>query len=243
MRLDPFRVQVLTVSLDSQVVLTLIGLMVAGLMLRRAAQDNGVAFSAADWWDLVVTAVVGGRLAWIATHAEYYLRQPLQALVVLDGGLHALGLAAGAAYWVWRHSQTDEPPWRRTVDLVAIGVLITLLFERVGCALTTCGTGVASNLPWAILRGDQWYAPMALEQVVVLGGALIACVEGLRARGLAFAIVLMALVLVEEISLSSGRLSVDAILALAAIPVMYAVASRQLTTRLIRHTPDSFERP
>jgi prolipoprotein diacylglyceryltransferase len=223
-RLDPFRIQVLTISLDSQVVLTLVGLVVAGVALHQAARTEGVAFSAGDWWDLVFSSVVGGRLVWVATHAEYYLRQPLQAVVVLDGGLHAIGLALGAAYWVWRHGQTAAIPWRRVVDLVAIGVLTTLLFERVGCALTTCGTGLPSELPWAILRGDQWYEPMALEQVVVLAVALIVGVESLRMPGTAFAVALGALILVELIALSAGEPTGERIVALAALMTMHASA-------------------
>lgn len=242
MRLDPFRIQVLTVSLDSQMVLAIIGVAVAGVVFRQAARQQALDLSTGDWWDLVLASVVGGRLAWMVTHAEYYLRQPLQAIVVLDGGLHTIGLALGAAYWVWRHSQPDATPWRRVVDLVAIGVLTTFLFERVGCALTTCGTGPASDLPWAIVRGDQWYAPMALEQVVVLAVALIVGVESLRMHGAAFAVALGALVLVEGVAFSSGRPSIDGVIPLIAIPAMYAVVSRHLLTRFSRRAPDSFER-
>lgn len=242
MRLDPFRIQVLTISLDSQVVLTLVGLVVAGVVFRQAARQQALDLSTGDWWDLVFASVVGGRLAWILTHAEYYLRQPMQALVVLDGGLHAIGLALGAAYWVWRHNQPDATPWRRTVDLVAVGVLTTLLFERVGCALTTCGTGLPSELPWAILRGDQWYAPMALEQVVVLAVALILGVECLRMHGAAFAISVGALFLVELVGLSAGRPSVDGVIALIAIPAMDAAVIRHLLTRFSRRAPDTLKR-
>lgn len=241
MRLDPFRVQFMTVSLDSQAVLTLVGLVVAGVVFHRAARQEGVALSAGDWWDLVFASVVGGRLTWIVTHAEYYVRQPLQVVVVLDGGLHLIGLALGAACWVWRHSQTDDLPWRRVVDVVAIGVLTTFLFERTGCALTTCGTGPASELAWAILRGGQWYAPLALAQVGVLAVALIASVDGLRRRGAAFAIALGALLLVEAIAFLSGRPSMDGVVALMAPSVMYLVVSRHSTTGLSRPTSDGVE--
>jgi prolipoprotein diacylglyceryltransferase len=242
-RLDPFRIQVLTVSLDSQVVLTLVGLVVASVVFRQSARQQGLDLRAGDWWDLIFASVVGARLAWIVTHAEYYLRQPLQAVVVLDGGLHTIGLALGAAYWVWRHSQTQSPPRQRVVDLVAIGVLTTFLFERAGCALTTCGTGPASELPWAILRGDQWYAPMALEQVVVLAVALIASVETLRIRGAAFAIALGALFLAETIAFLSGRPSVVDVVALTVLWVMYAMVSRLSMPGFGRgHAPDSVGR-
>src|SRR5262245_15112995 len=100
------------------------GLVVAGLLFRRAARQPGLGLSAGHWWDLVFAAVVGARLLWVLTHPAYYLRQPLQALVILDGGLYVTGLALGAVYWVWRLCRADDaPPWRAVVDLVALGVL------------------------------------------------------------------------------------------------------------------------
>lgn len=243
MRLDPFRVQVLTVSLDSQVVLTLVGLLVAGVVFRQAARQEGVQLTAGDWWDLVFSSVVGGRLAWIATHAEYYLRQPLQAGVILEGGLHTIGLALGAAYWIWRHRHPDELPWRHVVDLVALGVLTAFLFERVGCVLTTCGTGPSSEVPWAILRGDQWYAPLALEQVVVLAVALIASVESLRMRGAAFITAIATLFLVELITFLAGRLLIESVMALTLLVALYALAWSHSADSTEAETTDRPARP
>jgi prolipoprotein diacylglyceryltransferase len=128
-RLDPFRIQILTLSLDSQVVLLILGLFVAGLVVRQAARQAEINLGAGHWWDLVFTAVVGGRLVWVVAHADYYLRQPLQIVVILDGGVHATGLVLGAAYGTWRLASGDTTvPWRRVADLLALGVLTTFLF-------------------------------------------------------------------------------------------------------------------
>jgi prolipoprotein diacylglyceryltransferase len=237
-RLDPFRIQVLTVSLDSQIVLTVFGLVVAGLLVRKAARQQGLDVSVGDWWDLVLYAVVGGRLLWVVGHPAYYLRQPLQSLVILDGGLSTAGLALGAAYWVWRHWRavgpaTDTPSWRRVVDLVAVGVLTALLFERAGCALTTCGAGPASDLPWAMLRGDGWQMPLALEQVGVLAVALAVSTETLGRRGAAFATMLVALTLVALVELLAGRPVMEPVLVLGVLAVISGVPSRSVPA--VRH--------
>jgi prolipoprotein diacylglyceryltransferase len=230
-RLDPFRIQILTLSLDSQIVLTVVGLAVAGLVLRRAARQAGLDLGAAHWWDLVFYAAIGGRLVWVVTHAEYYLRQPLQIAGLLDGGLHPVGLAIGAAVWVWRLSRGggapsrragDGPPWRAVVDLIAIGFLTAYLFERVGCALTTCGTGPLSDAPWAILRGDEWRTPLALEQVVILAVGLVVAAETVHVRGAACITMLIASVLVEAVAFSAGRASVEHALALGVLAATYA---------------------
>jgi len=226
-RLDPFRIQLLTISLDSQIVLAMIGVTAASILFRQAARQEGVDFSAGDWWDLVFGAVIGGRLIWVITHAEYYLRQPLQAVVVLDGGLHPAGLVLGAAYWVWRHGRSaDGPCWRTVADLVAVGALTALLFERVGCALTTCGTGPVSELPGAILRGAEWRAPMALLQVIILAVALIIAAQRLAARGAAFITTLAALAAVEAVAFSAGRPVLASVAALSILAAIYAASAR-----------------
>jgi len=228
-RLDPFRLQILTISLDSHIVLTLVGLIVAGLVVGRAAREHGHDLSASDWWDLVVASVIGGRLLWVMTHPDYYLRQPLQVIGLLDGGLHLLGLALGAAYWVWRRSRGgDLRSWRPVVDVVAVGVLVVLLFERVGCTLTTCGTGYARDVPWAILRGDTLHEPMALGQVAILAVALVASTEILRIRGAAFAALLAAVALSELVGFAAGRVSVESLLAIGAFAALYRAALTSL---------------
>ena len=226
MRLDPFRMQILTLSLDSQVVLLVLGLVVAGLMVRQATRQAEIDLGTGHWWDLVFTAVVGGRLVWVVTHADYYLRQPLQIVVILNGGVHAIGLVLGAAYGTWRLASGDTTlPWRRVADLLALGVLTMFLFERVGCALTTCGTGPVSALPWAILRGDDWRAPMALGQVIILAAALVIAAQILRVRGAAFVAMLAALALVDTVALAAGRATVDDAVALAILTASYGLTA------------------
>jgi hypothetical protein len=221
-RLDPFRIQLLTVSLDSQLVLTLVGLVVAGLVVRQAARQEGLGLGAGHWWDLLVTAVIGGRVAWVITHADYYLRQPLQILGLLDGGLHPVGLAVGAVVWLRRFGRAGEAgSWRPVADLAAVGVLTASLFDRVGCALTTCGTGPASGLPWAVLRGDTWHAPLALAQVIILAAGLMVAAETLRVRGAACIAMLAASGLVEAVAYWAGRPSAESAVALAILAAAY----------------------
>ena len=238
MRPDPFRIQLLTLSLDSQAVLTVVGLVAAAFVFRLAARRVSLDLRAGHWWDLVTVSAVGGRLLWVATHADYYLRQPLQVVVIVDGGLHPLGLALGAAYWVWRLGRPCEGiPWRLVVDIVAVGTLTTLLFERVGCALTTCGAGPASALPWALLRGAEWREPVALEQVFVLAIALAVSAEVLRVRGAAFATALAALALVELVAFATGSLSLEWTLALGAALLIYVGIWSCQSSRASRDAP------
>jgi len=222
---DPFRISFLTVTLDSQVVLALVGLVVAGFVVHLAARREGLDLRAGDWWDLVTGAVLGGRLVWVASHLDYYLRGPLQVVVIIDGGLHPIGLVLGAAYALRSlRRRTLRAPWRVLVGLIALGTVTTFLFERTGCALTTCGAGPLADIPWALRRGDEWRQPLALYQSIVLAGALLLLVEPRRLRRWGFAITLATLTLVELIGLVLGGASADSLAALGLAGGLYASA-------------------
>jgi prolipoprotein diacylglyceryltransferase len=233
---DPFRIQFLTLSLDSQAVLTVVGLVLGAFVFRLAARRLALDLGAGHWWDLVTVSVVGARLLWVATHADYYLRQPLQVVVIVDGGLHPLGLALGAVYWIWRLGRLGDGPgesasWRLVADLVAVGTLTTFLFERAGCALMTCGAGPSSAMPWALQRGSEWREPVALEQVVVLAIALAVSVELLRVRGAAFFTGLVALTLVELIAFTAETFAPQEVVALGMMLLIYVVTWLRSTPR------------
>lgn len=222
---DPLRIQLLTLSLDSRAVLTVLGLVTAAIVFRVAARRVAVDLGAGHWWDLVTVSIVGARLLGVASHADYYLRQPLQVVVIVDRGLQPLGLAFGAAYGVWRLGRPgDGASWRLVADLVTVGTLTTFLYEWTGCALTSCGAGPASLLPWALQRGAEWREPVALARIVVLALALAVSVELLRARGAAFATVLLALALAELLALATTGYAPLQILALGAVLLLYVVS-------------------
>lgn len=175
MGFDPLHLQLLTVSLDSQIVLAAVGIILGGVLFGRAARQAGVpGLGASDWFNLVLGAVVGSRLVWVGSHFDYYFRAPLQLAAFTDGGFTAIGLVAGMSYGVWRlRCEGRSPAWRILVDLVAAATVITLTWERAGCALTSCGSGPPSDVAWALQRSDELRQPVALYQVAILAAAAL----------------------------------------------------------------------
>lgn len=225
---DPFRIQVLTLTLDSEAVLLIAGLAVAGVVFRLAARRAGLDLRIGDWWDVVVAAVVGARLLWVVTHADYYLRGPLQVVVITDGGLHPLGLVLGAAYALrGLRRRAAGASWRSLVDLIALAALATFLAERAGCALTTCGGGAPTDLPWALRRGEEWRQPLALYQVAILSAALLLAVRPRGPVGSTFAIGLVAFGLVELVAPLAGGGPPAGLLAVGAAAALYLLAARR----------------
>lgn len=174
MNLDPFRIQILTLALDSRTVLVLVGLVVAGYVFGASTRRQAVDAEMTIWWDVLVSAIVGGRVAWVVLNAEYFVRSPQQVLVITDGGLDPLGLLLGAGYALWKvRRRGDRLFWVAVASAVGISALTVLLFERAGCALTTCGSGPMSTIAWAMQRGDEPRQPLALYQAGILGLALV----------------------------------------------------------------------
>lgn len=234
MPIDPFRIQLLTLALDSRVVLTLVGFVVAGFTFRQAAQVGGLPhLTASTWWDIVTAAIVGARGLWVLTHWEYYLRGPLQVLVLTDGGLHPVGLVIGAAYAVWRLTRAERATGagRTILAVVAVATLVAAVLERTGCALTTCGDGSLTNVGWALQRGDALRHPVALYQVGILAGALVLATEVRRLARYAFPVALAGFALSEVVGFVWGNQGAEGITALLAAGILALAAGYTSTQR------------
>ena len=226
MQPDPFRIQLLTITLDSQVVLTIVGVAASGVVFSLAARRMGAAVGAGTWWDLVTAAVVGARVVWVVTHLDYYLRGPLQVVVILDGGLSPVGLVLGMAYGLWRlrGHRPGGPAWRVLVELAALATVVAFLVERAGCALTTCGGGPLTDAVWALRRGDELRQPLALAQVAILATALLWATAGRRPKGSIFSVAWAALAAAEVLALWAGR-GGEPLIALGMAMALYGAAA------------------
>lgn len=228
MSIDPFRIQILTLGLDSRMVLSLAGLVIAGFVFRASARRSGVEAGLGIWWDLVVAALVGARLVWIALHAGYFLRSPQEVFAITDGGLDPIGVLIGSGYALWKlHRHMDQPAWVAVLTGVATSAVVVLLFDRAGCALTTCGSGPISDVAWAMQRGGELRQPLALYQAGILALALV-LVSALRLPAATLlGIAVAAAVLSGVIGLVVGGDSgFEALLALGLAKLLGALAIR-----------------
>ncbi|GIW07503.1 MAG: hypothetical protein KatS3mg060_2308 [Dehalococcoidia bacterium] len=174
-------------------------------------------------------AVVGGRLLWVVTHLDYYVRAPLQVFVVVDGGLHPLGLVLGAAYALrsLRQRAPSVPP-RALVEPLVVAVLAALLFERAGCAPDDLRDRRPHRPPpGRSSAGDEWRQPIALYQAVILATGLLLAVKWPCRSNLSFGVGLAALAVAELVAFSLGTRSVETLVALGTATVVYWVAERR----------------
>jgi prolipoprotein diacylglyceryltransferase len=240
--IDPFRVQFLTVALDSHVVLALVGVIVGGLTFGAAARRGGfLGFGAGTWWDIVTAAVIGGRAVWVAMHLDYYQRAPLQIVVLIDGGLSSVGLVLGVAFAIRGLviTATERNTWRSILELVALATLVTFAFERAGCALTTCGGGPPTDVGWALQRGEELRQPIAVYQTVILVAALVLATEVRSLEGQALPLTLFALGLVQTVALVWGGRGPDVEGSAALVLAAALTAMAWLTSATSRARPST----
>ncbi len=99
---------------------------------------------------VLLSAIVGSRLFFIAINPGYYLSNPLETLKVWQGGLVFYGgllLAIPVALWYMKKHRLDI--WG-TTDIFAPSIAIGHAIGRLGCFSAGCCYGKVSEAPWAV---------------------------------------------------------------------------------------------
>lgn len=107
---------------------------------------------------LLVLAILGGRLLFVATHWDDYKTDPLAIFRLWEGGLilyggYALAITGGILYVrragmaVWRVGDAAAPS-------MALGIGI----GRLGCFFNGCCYGIPTALPWGITFPPESYS-------------------------------------------------------------------------------------
>lgn len=114
------------------------------LALRRAGQlglDTDTMISGLGW--VIAGAVVGARLFHVADHLGYYSQNPIEIIMVWQGGIAVYGGFVGGvlagAFAAWK---LGLPVWT-SLDAAAPAMLVGQAVGRIGC----------------LINGDAWGAP------------------------------------------------------------------------------------
>lgn len=122
-------------------------------LLSREATRRGL--DAAKVGNVALAAVVGGivgaRLFHVVDHLGHYLADPVQILLINQGGLAVWGgLVSGgaaAALIAW----VQGMPLRKWADAAAIPALAGQSVGRLGCIVNGDAYGGATDVPWAFV--------------------------------------------------------------------------------------------
>ena len=98
----------------------------------------------------LIAGVAGARLFYVIHYFDQFQGRLLSVFAIWQGGLEFLGgiLSAIAVigFYCWYH----KLPVRRYLDILAIGLMLALVFGRIGCFLNGCCFGKPTNLLWGV---------------------------------------------------------------------------------------------
>jgi phosphatidylglycerol:prolipoprotein diacylglycerol transferase len=99
---------------------------------------------------VLISAIVGSRLFYVATNFETYVRQPLDIFKIWEGGLVFYGGFIAAAIVVVVFLKKNKIPLWKTADVAAPAVAFGHFWGRIGCFFAGCCYGKTCHLPWAV---------------------------------------------------------------------------------------------
>jgi phosphatidylglycerol:prolipoprotein diacylglycerol transferase len=103
---------------------------------------------------IIIGAIVGARLFFVATRFSYYKDNPLDVFKIWEGGLVFYGgFILALIVCAWFIKRNNLKLWQ-TFDIFAPALAIGVFFGRLGCFFAGCCFGKACKLPWAVTFSD-----------------------------------------------------------------------------------------
>jgi len=117
----------------------LAGLINWTLLGRKEKKDFNFCSDLLFW--IMVSGILGGRLAYVLSNIEYYRNNPISAIFVWEGGLIYYGGFIGAAIAVFVFAKLRKQHLLTLYDFVIVSVPLAHVFGRIGCFLNGCCHG------------------------------------------------------------------------------------------------------
>ena len=166
---------------------------VAGLMRRPGLWGGNAPMAPAAAEGLLTWAVLGvilgGRLGYVLFYRpDYYLANPLEMLVLWEGGMSFHGGFLGVVLAVALWSRLNAVPMWRLGDAVALAAPPGIFFGRIANFINGELWGRPTDLPWAMVFPDPRAGgvprhPSQLYEAVLEGALLFAVMLWLVRRG------------------------------------------------------------
>ena len=129
-----------------------IGFLAAVSLIRCLSRDitpNPQYITNAALYSLIA-GVVGARAFYVVHHADQFTEGLSSIFAIWQGGLELLGGVVLAIAVIFFYLCYHKLPIRAYLDILAIGLMLALVFGRIGCFLNGCCFGKPTRLPWAV---------------------------------------------------------------------------------------------
>ncbi len=103
---------------------------------------------------VVIGTLIGARALFIIVEYEYYLRNPVEILMLWKGGLVFYGGLMGGALAFIITARVKKLDLWHLADTVAPGVALGHALGRLGCFFAGSCYGRPTDVPWAVIYSD-----------------------------------------------------------------------------------------
>ena len=94
---------------------------------------------------VIIGALIGGRIIYVLTYLDYYLKDPIKILYFRQGGLSFLGGFLFAFILSWWYVKRNKIPFWKYADIVAPSIALGIGIGRIGCLLNGCCFGLLTE--------------------------------------------------------------------------------------------------
>lgn len=136
------------------------------LQAKRQNLDADIIFNLS--FVIVISGLIGARIFYVITNLKYYLKNPLEIIMLQHGGLAwfgglILGTASGIAY-----VKNKNLPLYKILDLMSPFVALGQAIGRIGCLLNGCCFGKASQFGFYFPVHEQILIPTQAYSSLIL---------------------------------------------------------------------------
>jgi len=147
-----FEIPFVHLTIKSYGLMMVIGFLSCVSLIRHLSRDftpNPQHITNAALYSLV-GGVVGARLFYVLHYPDKFRSNPLEIFAIWQGGLELAGGVIAAIIVILFYLRYHKLPIRRYLDVLAVGLMLALVFGRIGCFLNGCCYGKPMELPWGV---------------------------------------------------------------------------------------------
>jgi len=147
-----FELPFIDLSVKSYGFMMVVGFLAAVTVIRRLSAkitpDPQMITNAALY--SLIGGVVGARIFFVIHYWELFAGRPHEIFYIWQGGLELLGGVVLAIAVIIFYLIYHKLPILKYLDILAIGLMLALVFGRIGCFLNGCCYGKPTDLPWGV---------------------------------------------------------------------------------------------
>jgi len=148
-----FKIPFTELSVKSYGLMMVVGFLAAMYLIRRLSRQMGhdaEHITTAALYSLIC-GVIGSRIFYVIHYWQQFRgRGLLDIFAVWKGGLELLGGVTTAILIIAIYLRAKKLPVRRYLDILAMGLMLALVFGRIGCILNGCCFGRPTTCPVGI---------------------------------------------------------------------------------------------